>query len=148
MDFTSVSPIIFIKIKEQIKLKVNWTQIYHLSLQKNTKMAISQNPLLTKCQSPYSSYIFGFVWNFQNRCKYGFCKYKSSRIFDLGQQKNLSSKSKKTTFFGFWVQIFFGDLNKNPPWLVFGHVHDKLGFFPFWLRYSEWAVISNLLNFS
>ena len=48
MDFKFVLPIISIDIKGQTKLEVNWTQIEHFSLRKNTKMAISQNPILPK----------------------------------------------------------------------------------------------------
>ena len=41
-------PIISINLKGQTNLKVNWTQIDHFSLQKNTKIAISQNPMLCR----------------------------------------------------------------------------------------------------
>ena len=57
--------IIYIKIKGQTQLEVNWTQVDYFILYKpawattslprrTTKMAISQNSILAKCQSPIS----------------------------------------------------------------------------------------------
>ena len=43
-----------LNIKEQTELKVNWTQIDHFTLRKTTKMVISQNAIMAKCQSPKS----------------------------------------------------------------------------------------------
>ena len=45
MDVKLVLPLIYINIKEQTQLGVNWTQINHF-----IKMAISQNAILAKCQ--------------------------------------------------------------------------------------------------
>ena len=59
MDLKSVLPI----IEGQTKLEINWTQIDHFSLQKPTKMAISQIPILPKCQSPKSLLLLHFSMN-------------------------------------------------------------------------------------
>ena len=50
MDFKFVLPIIYINIKGKTRLEVNWTQIDHFGLQKNIKMAISQNAILANGQ--------------------------------------------------------------------------------------------------
>ena len=64
MDFNYfLLPIIFINIKVQAHLEVNWTQINHFILQKNTKLAISQNDILAKCQSPKSLLFLHFSMN-------------------------------------------------------------------------------------
>ena len=60
MDFKFVLPIISIYIEGQTKLEVNWTQIDYFSLQKNTKMAMFQNPILPKCQSPKNLLLLHF----------------------------------------------------------------------------------------
>ena len=61
MDFKFVLPIINTNVKWQTPLEVNWTQIDQLSLQKNTKMAISQNAILAKCQSSKSLLLLQFL---------------------------------------------------------------------------------------
>ena len=101
MDFNFVLPIMSIDIKGQTKLEVNWTQINHFSLQKYTKMAISQNPILLKWRSPKSLLLLNFSikifetfridvnMDFASTCHDGF----------------LSPKSKKNSgFFWIWAQ--------------------------------------------
>ena len=62
-----VLPFIYINLDIQTKFEVNQTQIGHSipkkNLQKSTKMAISQNQILSKClhQKAYSSYIFQWI---------------------------------------------------------------------------------------
>ena len=48
MDFKFVLPIIYINIKGEIQLEVNWSQINHFCPQKNIKVAISQVAFLRK----------------------------------------------------------------------------------------------------
>ena len=52
MDFNFVLPIIYTNIEGQTQLEVNWTQIDYVGLQKTAKMALSQNAIFDKCQSP------------------------------------------------------------------------------------------------
>ena len=56
-------PIIYINIEAQTQLEVNWTQIAHFGLQKNTKMAMSQNALFVKCHSPKFLLLLHFSMN-------------------------------------------------------------------------------------
>ena len=63
MDFKFVLPIIYINIKGKTQLEVNWTQIDHFGPQKTIKMAISQNAILAKCQSPKSLLLLHFSMN-------------------------------------------------------------------------------------
>ena len=53
MDFKFVLPCSYIIFEIRTNFEVNQTQICH-SIPKNTKMAISQNPILPKCQLPKS----------------------------------------------------------------------------------------------
>ena len=66
MDFKFVLPIIYINFDIQTSFKVNQIQIAH-SITKNTrkitKMAISQNPILPKCDSPKSILLLHFTMN-------------------------------------------------------------------------------------
>ena len=63
MDYEFVLPNISTDIEGQAKLEVNWTQIDHLACKKNRKMAISQNPILPRCQSPKSLLLLNFSMN-------------------------------------------------------------------------------------
>ena len=63
MDFKFALPLIYINVKGKIQLEVNWTQIDHFGLQNPIKMAISQNAILAKCQSPKSLLLLHFFIN-------------------------------------------------------------------------------------
>ena len=66
MDFKFVLPCIYINFDIQTNFEVNQTQIGHSIpkiLQKITKMAISQNPILPKCHSPKSLLLLHFSMN-------------------------------------------------------------------------------------
>ena len=67
MDFKLVLPRIYINFDIQTKFEVNQTQIgYSIpqkKLQKLTKVAISQNPILPKCHSPKSLLLLHFSMN-------------------------------------------------------------------------------------
>ena len=66
MDFKLVLPSIYINFDIHIKFEVNQTQIGHSipkKLQKLTKVAISQNPILPKCHSPKSLLLLHFSMN-------------------------------------------------------------------------------------
>ena len=66
MDFKLVLPSIYINFDIQTKFEVNQTQIGYFipkQLQKLTKVAISQNPILPKCHSPKSLLLLHFSMN-------------------------------------------------------------------------------------
>ena len=66
MDFKLVLPSIYINFDIQTKFEVNQTQIGYSTqkkLQKLTKVAISQNPILPKCHSPKSLLLLHFSMN-------------------------------------------------------------------------------------
>ena len=63
MDFKFVLPIIVVHIEGQTQLEVNWTQIDHVGFQKTTKLAISENAIFAKCQSPKSLLLLYFSMN-------------------------------------------------------------------------------------
>ena len=121
MDFKLVLPSIYINVDIQTKFEVNQTQIGH-SIPKKTPKTHQSGHIskphfaqvsFTKKPTP-PTFLNEFVLNFQNRCKYGFCTYKSWPIFDLGLQKNFEPKIQKSpAFLGFWAQNFFGGLNQK-----------------------------------
>ena len=63
MDFKFVLPSIYSNFGLQTNFKVNYPFYPPLVLQKITKMAISQNPILPKCHSPKSLLLLHFSTN-------------------------------------------------------------------------------------